>query len=122
MVPNINDLLKSLIERVKNNDYGLEFIYEVLQLGMLIVGWFREEDTLPIAYGVTVETESLATELHSRLTGQELVMGGPIGYAIFAMLLRALIGRAIDELSQSGLPQHLIELITKWLDTLLESL
>jgi hypothetical protein len=120
VVPNINDLLKSLIERVKNNDYGLEFVYEILQLGLLVVGWFREAN--PPVYGVTVDTELLARDLHARLNGQELVMTGPITDAVFVALVRALVSRAIDELDKSGLPQPVIDLVTRWLEELLQSL
>ena len=122
-MPTINELLKSLLERAKNKDFGLEFVFELLQLSVLVVGWFRADgdDTI---YGAQIddETADLASSLHSELTGQYLVLSGPITAAILAMLIRAAVGVVLDKLAESDWPQSAIDLITQWLEAILARL
>jgi hypothetical protein len=115
----INEVLQAMIEAAKAKNW-VELAFLTLKLAVLAWGLFREDGPQPVGLvEMDDETMRLANELNVELSGQYEAFAGPISGLILAMLIRKAIALILEHLSETGLPQELLDIIESMLAALL---
>lgn len=114
MDQDVNDLIRSIIARIRTKDFGLAFFTEVLSLSVWLLNWLKAG---PEVFGDRADSLGLLIELNEELGG-DVPFTGPISSILIGMVIKALVTKALEVLAESGLPAEVID----WIRLILESL
>lgn len=115
MPTDVNELIRSLIGRIRDKDFGLEFFIEAMSLVVWLLTWLKAG---PNVFADKADSLGLLIELHDELGGESVPFSGPITSVLIAMVIKVLISKALEVLAQSGLPEEIIAIIQQILETL----
>lgn len=118
----LNTLLKSLIERIRNQDFGLDFIYELVQLVCHILQWLTEKDEAVFAAGNPqrmAATYGLLCDLQAELDGNPVSYSGRLSNFFVKLVLAELIRYVLENLDQFDIPEVLKDAIKAFLEMIL---
>lgn len=117
----MEELLQSIIQKIRKYKDTGEWDWSILVDAAKFAALVWDVVQRPLVFGihpVDARVANLAAELVSDLGGAEQTEGA-IGTSILIIVLKLLLNKILDKLSESGLPAEVVEWIRKAIEEIL---